>query len=160
MGRLIAVLVAAAALVRGGPAEAQLGIQGTGVGQPTNYGYQPGYAGGYQINNGVVGSGYRASYGLNQRATINSAPLTVTNYQPIISAITSLPGWYGPAGGGPVARVERPKPTVPETSCWRPAAPSDGRAPRRGAGQSRGRGGGESRRGRARQVRPGDRAAG
>ncbi len=84
---------------------AQVGYPGAG------YSYRAPY--GYQINNGRVGSGYQAAYGLSQRAYMRAAPLTVTNYQPLINAITSLPGWNEPAGHGRVTHVERPKPTVP-----------------------------------------------
>lgn len=114
-----------AVLTSNGTVHAQLRYQATP--------FQPSY--GYQINNGRVGPGYQAAYGLNQRAFAPTAPQTVTNYQPLISAITSIPGWYGPAGTGQVTHVERPKPLVakedliaPDGSVRWPSATPDGPA--------------------------------
>lgn len=75
----------------------------------------PGVPYGYQINNGGIGPGYQAAYGLNQRVNRSPAPLTVTNFQPLINAITQVPGWYGPAGHTRVSHVptQRWKPSVP-----------------------------------------------
>jgi hypothetical protein len=79
-------------LVAAGRAEAQ-------------YGYGP-YAGRYNIYNGQFGGGYQGAYRLQPRAQ------TVTNFQPLINAITSIPGWYGPAA--PPAHPRAPAhPKVP-----------------------------------------------
>jgi hypothetical protein len=54
--------------------------------------------------------------GLPQRAnvpTVLRGPQTVTDYQSLIRAITSIPGWYGPPAQTRVNRVHRPLPTVP-----------------------------------------------
>jgi hypothetical protein len=82
-----------------------------------------------------VGPGYQATHGLPQRAnlpTILRGPQTVTDYQSLIKAITSIPGWYGPAQA-PVEHPQRPQPTVPRdqllgddgTIRWPGAAPDD-----------------------------------
>lgn len=60
----------------------------------------PGTPYGYQITNGRIGPGYGAAYGLNARAYAARGG-TVTDYQPLINAITSIPGWYGPAARPP-----------------------------------------------------------
>lgn len=103
MGRInmvrVIVAVAVLGMVLVGRVEAQVG-----------YPYQAPY--GYQIRNGQIGPGYQAAYGLHQRAYMTAAPMTVTNYQPMINAITSIPGWYGPPAAGPMSHQERPKPLV------------------------------------------------
>jgi len=109
MGRIHAVgmlaTIVAVMIAPGSRAEAQLRYPGVGYSYPVPYGYQ--------INNGGIGAGYRAAYGLNQRAYAASAPLTVTNYQPLINAITSVPGWYGPTGHPQVTPGPRWRPSVP-----------------------------------------------
>jgi hypothetical protein len=92
-------------LTQGGKVEAQVGYPRVGYSNPSY---------GYQINNGRLGPGYQAAYGLRQGSVRPSAPLTVTNFQPLISAITQVPGWYGtPSGSRRMSHVERPQPTVP-----------------------------------------------
>jgi hypothetical protein len=61
----------------------------------------PGVAGvslgsGYSIRNGGIGTGYYSSGLLYQQGYQAARPQTTTNFQPLISAITSLPGWNGP----------------------------------------------------------------
>jgi len=72
------------------------GLGGPGVGYGGLGGLGGGYGGfgnyGYGINNGRIGNGYNAGFGYNG---INTRPQTVTNYQPLVGAITSIPGWYG-----------------------------------------------------------------
>lgn len=66
----------------------------------------PGAPYGYQITNGRIGPGY----GLNTRAYAAArSGGTVTDYQSLINAITSLPGWNGPAAP---SRPVRPHPTL------------------------------------------------
>jgi hypothetical protein len=101
----VVATIAAVTVAHGGSVEAQLRYPGLGYSSPVPYGYQ--------INSGGVGAGYRAAYGLNQRAYATSAPLTVTNFQPLINAITSVPGWYGSAGHPHVTPVQRWRPSVP-----------------------------------------------
>jgi hypothetical protein len=97
----------------------------------------PGYSPvpyGYGINNGLVGPGYQAAYLLNSRAYYGAAPQTVTDYQPLINAITSIPGWYGPQAH-PYHPV-RQQPSVPRaellnddgTILWPSATPNDATA--------------------------------
>jgi hypothetical protein len=112
-----------------GRAEAQVRY-GAVVGYPYSAPY------GYQITNGQLGPGYLAAYGLHQRAYLTAVPRvpqTVTDYRPLISAITSIPGWYGPPAHTQVYHPERPQPTVPRdelladdgTVRWPSAAPYD-----------------------------------
>jgi hypothetical protein len=99
----------------------------------------PGYSSvpyGYRINDGRVGPGYQAAYRLNPRPYYGAAPQTVTDYQSLINAITSIPGWYGPPAhpDHPV----RPQPSVPRTELlnddgtirWPGATPNDATAAR------------------------------
>jgi hypothetical protein len=100
-----ASVVISVILTQGGKVEAQVNYPRVGYPNPSY---------GYQINNGQVGLGYQAAYGLRQGSARSSAPLTVTDFQPLINAITQVPGWYGPpSGSGRISHVERPKPTVP-----------------------------------------------
>jgi hypothetical protein len=57
------------------------------------YGYSP-Y--GYGVRNGQVGSGYQSAAGLYSNAFRAGRPQTTTDFQPLMSAITSLPGWNAP----------------------------------------------------------------
>ena len=57
------------------------------------YGYSP-Y--GYGVGNGQVGSGYQSAAVLYNNAYRAGRPQTTTNFQPLMSAITSLPGWNAP----------------------------------------------------------------
>ena len=121
--KLIGVVMALV-IVRAGRADAQVRYPSAG------YSYSAPY--GYQIHNGRNGPSHQAAYGLNQQAYRTAAPLTVTNYQPLINAITSIPGWYRPVGHGPVSPVERPKPLMARaellgadgTIRWPSAAPA------------------------------------
>jgi hypothetical protein len=100
----------------------------------------PGYGSapyGYRINNGLIGPGYQAAYRLNPRSySYGAAPQTVTDYQSLINAITSIPGWYGPPAH-PYHPV-RPQPSVPRTELlnddgtilWPGATPNDATAAR------------------------------
>jgi hypothetical protein len=91
---------------------------------------------GYRITDGRVGSGYLAAYRLSPRPYIGAAPQTVTDYQSLINAITSIPGWYGPPAH-PYHPV-RPQPSVPRTELlnndgtilWPNATPNDATASR------------------------------
>ena len=69
--------------------EAQVRYPGAGYPGPAYYGAP--------INNCQFVPGYPAAYGRGRGSFAPAAPLTVTNYQPLVSAITSIPGWYGPA---------------------------------------------------------------
>jgi hypothetical protein len=51
---------------------------------------------GYGIGNGRVGRGYQAAAGLYGGAFQLGRAQKVTNYQPLINTITSLPGWNAP----------------------------------------------------------------
>ncbi len=97
----------------------------------------PGYSPvpyGYRINNGLVGPGYQAAYRLNPQSYYGAAQQTVTDYQPLINAITSIPGWYGPPAH-PYHPV-RQQPSVPRTELlnddgtilWPGATPNDATA--------------------------------
>lgn len=68
------------------------GVGGVGYGGLGNLGYGGLGNYGYGINNGRIGNGYRSGYGYNG---INNAPQTTLNFQPLVGAITSIPGWYG-----------------------------------------------------------------
>ena len=57
------------------------------------YGYSP-Y--GYGVGNGQVGSGYQSAAVLYNNAYRAGRPQTTTDFQPLMSAITSLPGWNAP----------------------------------------------------------------
>jgi hypothetical protein len=57
------------------------------------YGYSP-Y--GYGVRNGQVGSGYQSAAVLYNNAYRAGRPQTTTDFQPLMSAITSLPGWNAP----------------------------------------------------------------
>jgi hypothetical protein len=70
-----------------------------GYGTVGGYGISP-Y--GYGIGNGRVGRGYWSAAGLYNGAYLAGRPQTVTNYQPLMNAITLLPGW-----NAPVHRVRR-----------------------------------------------------
>jgi hypothetical protein len=98
------------------------------------HGALPGYGPvpyGYRINDGLVGPGYRAAYRLNPRAYYGAAPQTVTDYQSLINAITSIPGWYGPPAHP--SHPARPRPSIPRaellnddgTILWPAATPND-----------------------------------
>jgi hypothetical protein len=121
-------LCAALALLPAARVRAQVGygtVPGSG---PVPYGYS--------INNGLIGPGYRAAHRLNSQvygATVLRGPQTVTDYQSLINAITSLPGWYGPPAHP--ARPVPPRPAVPRGELYRddgtvlwPAATPDGPA--------------------------------
>lgn len=97
---------------------------------------QYGYPYGYGIGNGRVAPGYRAAYGLNRGYGSGfSVPRqqTVTNYQPLINAITSIPGWYGPSAPSHPQRPIHPHPTIPRGELltddgkilWPSATPND-----------------------------------
>src|SRR5262245_39054054 len=75
------LLAAVAALVASGRAEAQ-------------YGYGA-YSPRYNVYTGQPGAGYLGAYGL-QRPAFAPGGTTIA-FQPLINAITSIPGWYGPA---------------------------------------------------------------
>ena len=64
------------------------------------YGFAP-Y--GYGIGNGRVGPGYQAAGRLYNPAFGQAQ--TTTNYQPLINAITLLPGWYGTGTHHPHHRI-------------------------------------------------------
>jgi hypothetical protein len=66
----------------------------TGYGSVGGFGWSP-YSG-YGVGNGQIGRGYVSSGQLYQQAFLNARPQTTTSFQPLYSAITSLPGWYGP----------------------------------------------------------------
>jgi hypothetical protein len=91
---------------------------------------------GYGITNGQVGPGYLAAYHLSPGPYIGAAPQTVTDYQSLINAITSIPGWYGPPAR-PYHPV-RPQPSIPRTELlnndgtilWPSATPNDATASR------------------------------
>ncbi len=76
----------------GGYGAAGYGAAGYGASGYGGYGY------GYNINNGQIGPGYNSAGNLYQVVNRAIVPQTVTNYQPLISAITSLPGWNGSTG--------------------------------------------------------------
>jgi hypothetical protein len=80
-------------------ARAQYGVSYGGLGNLGGTG-GGGSSYGYGIRNGQVGSGYHAAGGLYGRAYRYSRPQTSVQFQPLMSAITSLPGWNGPTGGG------------------------------------------------------------
>ena len=80
---------------------------GYGSGYNSGYGYRGGYgypSYGYGVRTGLPGQGYGAAFGINQNRYIQPARTTVV-LQPLYSAITSLPGWDGPTGGGVPRRV-------------------------------------------------------
>jgi hypothetical protein len=88
----------------GGAASYSLGSQ-VGLGYGSNpftvagYGTVGGYGispYGYGIGNGQVGRGYQSAAGLYNGAFQLGRAQTVTNYQPLMNLITSLPGWNGP----------------------------------------------------------------
>lgn len=94
------------------------------------------YPYGYGIGNGRVAPGYRAAYGLNRGYGHGfSVPRqqTVTDYQPLINAITSIPGWYGPSAPAHPQRPIHPHPTIPRGELladdgrilWPSATPND-----------------------------------
>ena len=113
-GRLpLAILLVAGWAISAGSTEAQF-VRATGPGYPNvsqfgSYGLGGGlygglgtssfYGSGYGIGNGQVGAGYRAANQLLRPASLNSAPLTTTNYGPLFNAITSLPSWNATSRG-------------------------------------------------------------
>jgi hypothetical protein len=71
------------------------------------------YGPGYGIQTGRIGTGYFSSGLLYQQGYQAGRPLTTTNFQPLYSAITSLPGWNGPTHR--VRRRLRSQPSFPLT---------------------------------------------
>ena len=112
-----------------GQARAQFGLFGNSGGylssSPviTGYGANPyagyasfggSYSSGYGVRTGQIGSGYLSAGRLYQQGYQAARPLTTTNFQPLYSAITSVPGWYGPATSRPRRRLHS-RPSVPRT---------------------------------------------
>jgi hypothetical protein len=96
------------------------GSYGSGYGANLSAGYGS-YGGaiatgyGYGVRNGQVGAGYRSASMLYNQGYRAARPQTTTSFGPLYSAITSLPGWYGPA---PRARRRYPatRPAAPRVS--------------------------------------------
>ena len=81
-------------------------------------GYTPfvgSYSSGYGIRTGQIGFGYQSAGWLYQQGYQAARPQTTTTFQPLYSAITSLPGWYGPTSTHRVRRRLRSRPSVPRT---------------------------------------------
>jgi hypothetical protein len=83
-----------------------------GYGWVGGYGTSP-YGYGYGVQNGQVGPGYYAASQLYGRAYQPARSGTVTNFQPLMSAITSLPGWNAPTYR--VRRRSYSRPSAPRT---------------------------------------------
>lgn len=123
----VAAFTAVVLVFQPGQVEAQVRYGAVPGSTPSSYGYG--------INNGLVGPGYQAVYRLNQQAYYAAArgPQTVTDYQSLINAITSLPGWYGPPAAARPHRPIHPRPTMASdelfrddgTIRWPGATPSD-----------------------------------
>ncbi len=122
------LLVVALALHMGNGAEAQTYYRTVPGGSAIPYGYG--------IANGQIAPGYQAAYQFYPRPYYYGFPRqrqTVTDYQSLINAVTSLPGWYGPAPRP--ARPVAPQPTIARgelinddgTVLWPSATPSDSR---------------------------------
>ena len=102
---------------------------GANLGYGLGYGYS-GYGQGFGLGGYPYGNGGYGNYGYRGYNS-TPRPQTVTNFQPLIGAITSLPGWYGPSGHP--HRPVRPKPSVPQADLladdgsvrWPTAAPDD-----------------------------------
>ncbi len=96
----------------GGRVRAQLGGYGTpGYPSTGQYGAYPSY--GYGVNNGRVGSGYQSAGRLYPQSYQVARPQTTIALQPLYSAITSLPGWYGGGTTHRIRRRVRPRPSPP-----------------------------------------------
>ena len=88
---------------------------------------------GYGINNGQLGPGYQAAYGYQRPyyAPGVGQRQTVTDYQSLTNAITSIPGWYGPPARP--SRPVAPQPSLPRSELigddgkvlWPSATPND-----------------------------------
>lgn len=89
---------------------AQLGYSG-GIGASqfgSGYGGAGGsLSGGYGVRNGQLGTGYQSATGLYRQAYPTTRPQTTIALQPLYSAITSVPGWYGTGTSHRAARRYR-----------------------------------------------------
>lgn len=83
---------------------------GAGYGTVGGYGASP-Y--GYGVRTGQVGSGYQSAARLYNYSYQAARPQTVTSYQPLINAITLLPGWNGPSPSYRVHRRRRTQSDAP-----------------------------------------------
>ncbi len=135
-----------------GQARAQFGLFGNSGGYAssspvvTGYGANPyagyasfggSYSSGYGVRTGQIGSGYQSAGRLYQQGYQAARPQTTIAFQPLYSAITSVPGWYGPTATLSARRRLHSRPSVPRTPpfddngkiLWPSTIPDDPAAP-------------------------------